>query len=68
MINHLDFHQKNIPNMASTNNNIGIPSLSATVPPRRSDGQRYMDGLPQLFIAKIGHRQPPQLANIGMVN
>jgi len=35
--------------MAYANNDNGIPSLSALVPPRENDRYRYRDGLPQLF-------------------
>jgi len=36
--------------MASADDDSGIPSLSAPVPPRGNDGQRYRDGLPQRFV------------------
>jgi hypothetical protein len=35
--------------MASAANNSNLPSLSSPVPPYGNDGQRYRDGLPQLF-------------------
>ena len=37
-------------NMASADDSSGIPLLSAPVPPRGNDGQRYRDGLPQHFV------------------
>jgi hypothetical protein len=43
-------HQKHTPNMASADDDNGIPSLSSPVPPRGNDGYRYWDGLQQLFV------------------
>jgi hypothetical protein len=56
------FTYKNTPNMASTNNKSGIPSLSAPVPLHGNDGQRYSDGLPQLF---VGQKRLPAAAATG---
>jgi hypothetical protein len=35
--------------MASAANNSNLPLLSSPVPPCGNNGQRYRDGLPQLF-------------------
>jgi len=47
--------------MASADNDNGIPSLSALVPPRKNDGYRYRDGYPQLFARQ---NWPPTAAAI----
>jgi hypothetical protein len=59
-INHLDLLQKK--NMASANNNSDIPSLSVLVPPQGNVGQKYNDGLPELY---VGQNWPPAAAATG---
>jgi hypothetical protein len=53
---------KNTPNMASAANNSNLSSLSSPVPPCGKDGQRYREGLPQLF---AGRNQPLAAAATG---
>ncbi len=48
-INHPRNTLKNTPNMASVANDSSLPSLSSPVLPCGNNGQRYIDGLLQLF-------------------
>ena len=58
----LETPPENTPNMASTANDSNLSSLSSPVLPYGNDGQRYRDGLPQLF---SGQSWPLAAAAIG---
>ena len=51
--------RENIPNMASADDNTGIQSLPAPVPPRGNDGQMYRNGL---LLVIAGQNWPPAAA------
>jgi hypothetical protein len=61
-INHPQTPPENTPNMASAANDSKLPSLSSPDPPCKNDGQRYRDGLPQLF---AGRNRPVAAAATG---
>ncbi len=50
--------------MASAADDIDLSSLSSPVLACGNDSQRYRDGYRNFLLAKIGHWQPPQQANI----